>query len=182
MVYEKCELELITVELTTKSRSKMCACCGYSPPNSNSSWLAILDSYLANLSSHNDNIVIYEKFNLPNISWDFPDHTVGADEIHLTELLNDYFLCQANNGATRCDSILDLVITSVPDQVNIHCILSPQECGIITDHNCIVFNSRATGKAPAKLNRHVILCCHADNTPKTSEGDKETRKFNGWVI
>jgi hypothetical protein len=50
---------------------------------------------------------------------------MGADEIYFIELLSNYFLYQVNHEATRSDNILDLVITSVPDQVNI--LLSPHK-------------------------------------------------------
>ena len=69
--------------------------------------------------------------------------------------MNDYFLYQVNKQPTRGENILDLVITTVPDQVKVETILPPQESGIITDHNCVVFNIRATVKAPVKLNRYV---------------------------
>ena len=72
----------------------------------------------------------------------------------------------------RGDNILDLVITSVPDQIKIHSILSPQECGIITDHNCIVFNITATVKVPTNLDRYVY------NYKKGSfEGLRSTLEF-----
>ena len=155
LVEERCELEMIPVELTTVLRTKLCVCCCYRPPNSNSNWLNLLNSYLANLSTRYDNIVIYGDFNLPKIIWDSPDKTAGSDEIHFTELLNDYFLYQVNKQPTRGENILDLVITTVPDQVKVETILPPQESAIITNHNCVVFNIRATVKAPVKLNRYV---------------------------
>ena len=100
--------------------------------------------------------MIYGDFNLQKIIWDSPDQTAGSDEIHLTELLNYYFLLyQVNKQPTRGENILDLVITTLPDQVKVETILPPQESGIITDHNCVVFNIRATVKAPVKLNRYV---------------------------
>ena len=67
LVEERCELEMISVELTTVSRTKLCVCCCYKPPNSNSNWLNLLNSYFANISTLHDNIVIYDDFNLPKL-------------------------------------------------------------------------------------------------------------------
>ena len=90
---------------------------------------------------------------MPKINWDFPDQTVGSDEMHCTELLNDYYmyLHHVNNVSTRGYNILDLVITSTPDQVKVDSILLPEESGIISDHNCIVFNVKTTVRAPNKF-------------------------------
>ena len=156
IVEEQCKLELVTVELTTNSRTKLCICCCYRPRNSDRNWLNLFDSYLAILSTCYDNIVIYGDFNLPKIIWDSPDQTTGSDELQFTELLNDYFLSQVNNQPTRGENILDLIITSAPDQVKVNDILLPQESGIVTDHNCIfVFEVKANIKAQTKQNRHV---------------------------
>ncbi|CAB4036572.1 Hypothetical predicted protein, partial [Paramuricea clavata] len=155
IVHEKCDLELISVELTTISRTKLCICCCYRPPNSNRNWFQLFDSYLAYLSARYDDILIYGDFNLPKIIWDSPDQTTGVDEIQFTELLNDYFLSQVNHQPTRANNILDLVITSVPEKVQVDAILLPQESGVITDHNCLIFHVKATVIAPVKLNRYV---------------------------
>ena len=150
IVKEQCKLELVTVELTTNSRTQLCICCCYCR-----NWLNLFDSYLAILSTCYDNIVIYGDFNLPKIIWDSPDQTTGSDELQFTELLNDYFLSQVNNQPTRGENILDLIITSAPDQVKVNDILLPQESGIVTDHNCIFFEVKANVKAQTKQNRHV---------------------------
>ena len=155
IVEEECKLELVTVELTTNSRTKLCICCCYRPPNSDRNSLNLFDSYLAILSTCYDNIVIYGDFNLPKIIWYSPDQTTGSDELQFTELLNDYFLSQVNNQPTRGENILDLIITSAPDQVKVNDILLPQESGIVTDHNCIFFEVKANVKAQTKQNRHV---------------------------
>jgi hypothetical protein len=79
----------------------------------------------------------------------------GADEIQCTELLNDYFLSQVNHQPTRANNFLDLVITIVPEKVQVDAILLPRESGVITDHNCLIFHVKATVIASVKLNRYV---------------------------
>ena len=100
-----------------------------------------------------------EKFSfiekLSKIIWYSPDETAGSDELQFTELLNDYFFSQVNLQPTRGENILDLIITRVPDQAKVSNILLLQESGIVTDHNCIVFQVKGNVKALPKLNRHV---------------------------
>ena len=60
-----------------------------------------------------------------------------------------------NHQLTRGDNILDLTITSVPEQVKVSNILLPKESGIVTDRNCIVFHVKANVRVPTKLIRHV---------------------------
>ena len=115
----------------------------------------ILFVYLASLSTHYDNIVIYGDLNLPKIIWDSPGQTTGSYEKQFTKLPHDYSLSQTNHQPTRGENILDLIITSVLEQVRVSNILLPKEVGIVTDHNCIVFHVKANVKTPTKLNRHV---------------------------
>jgi hypothetical protein len=78
-------------------------------------------------------------FNLPQISWNSPEQTTGFSENAFIELLNDYFMVQLNNTATRENNVLDLVITNIPELVKISEILSPAEADIFTDHSFDLF-------------------------------------------
>ncbi len=60
--------------------------------------------------------------------------------MEFTEILNDYFLKQLSVEPTRLNNILDLVITSTPDRVEIRDIISPNEAGIFTDHAILQFD------------------------------------------
>jgi hypothetical protein len=51
--------------------------------------------------------------------------------------MNDYFLSQLNNKPTRRNNVLDLVLTNVPNLVNIHEVLSPTEAEVFTHHNTV---------------------------------------------
>ena len=53
IVVDKCELELISVELTTTSRTKLCICCCYRPPNSNRNWFQLLPQASGVITDHN---------------------------------------------------------------------------------------------------------------------------------
>ncbi len=60
--------------------------------------------------------------------------------MEFTEILNDYFLKQLSVESTCLNNILDLVITSTPDRVEIRDIISPNEAGIFTDHAILQFD------------------------------------------
>ncbi len=60
--------------------------------------------------------------------------------MEFTEILNDYFLKQLSVEHTRLNNILDLVITSTHDRVEIRDIISPNEGGIFTDHAILQFD------------------------------------------
>ena len=60
--------------------------------------------------------------------------------MEFTETLNDYFLKQLSVEPTRLNNILDLVITSTPNRVEIRDIISPNEAGIFTDHAILQFD------------------------------------------
>ena len=54
-------------------------------------------------------------------------------DYELDDMLNNHFMVQLNNTATRENNILDLVITNIPELVNISEVLSPAEGEIFTD-------------------------------------------------
>ena len=56
-------------------------------------------------------------FNLPDILWDSTDSSLGVNE--LIETLHDHLLTQLNKKRTCGNNILDLVITSLPNRVNV---------------------------------------------------------------
>ena len=63
---------------------------------------------------------------MSKISWDRLEQTRGARELSFIESLNDHYLSQMNPFPTRGDKALDLVITSVPDQVSVNEVLSSE--------------------------------------------------------
>jgi hypothetical protein len=93
------------------------------------------NNFLGNICSSHQHIVLAGDFNLPQISWNSPEQTTGFSENAFIELLNDYFMVQLNNTATRENNVLDLVITNIPELVKISEMLSPAEAGIFTNHS-----------------------------------------------
>lgn len=85
-----------------------------------------------------ENILIAGDLSLPKISWESPELSVGANEQLFLDILNDHYLSQRNNVPTRGSNILDLVISSMPDQLRVTEVLKPNEAEIFSDH-CVVF-------------------------------------------
>ena len=81
--------------------------------------------------------------------------TAGCSENAFIELLNDHFMVQFNNTATRENNILDLVITNISELVNISEVLSPAEAEIFTDHSVINFDLLVHPKRLPRINKTV---------------------------
>ena len=64
-------------------------------------------------------MVISGDFNLPDILWDSLDSALAVNELAFIETLHDHLLTQLNKKRTCGNNILDLVITSVPNRVNV---------------------------------------------------------------
>ena len=151
------DLELVAVELKTTCKQKYLACYLYKPPqNMNRQWLDEFNLFLANKCSDYTNILICGDFNFPKICWESPEFTVGVDEVQFTELLNDHYLTQVNQIPTRGDHILDLVISSVPENVQNMSVFSPSQCGLVTDHSVIMFDIATPFKERQKIKRTVF--------------------------
>lgn len=75
--------------------------------------------------------------------------------ILLVDILNDHFLTRLNTIPTRGNNILDLVITSVPDQVNVTEVVKAIDADMATDHAIVYFEFQVSLKAPAKMNRFI---------------------------
>ena len=66
-------------------------------------------------------IIITGDLNLLCECWNWQ---VGGNEHAFVSLLNDFFLEQVNITPTRGNSILDLVITSIPERVKVREVLN----------------------------------------------------------
>lgn len=64
------DLEVVTVELTAKSKLKLLFCCCYKVPEPEVDWSDKLDIFLTERSSRYANILICGDFNLPKVSWE----------------------------------------------------------------------------------------------------------------
>ena len=102
-------------------------------------------------------MVICGDFNYPKILWDAPDTSRGANEQAFVEVLHDHYLTQIQHKPTRGTNVLDLVITSVPDQTSVE-IDKP---GLFTDHRT-VFEFRTLVRAPVKTHCFVYNYAKGD--------------------
>ena len=85
-----------------------------------------------------------------------PVQTASADEVAFTEQLYDLYLTQLNNLSTRGNNILDLVISSVANQVGNITTLDPTRSRLFTDHAPIIFHLKTSINATTKLTRAVL--------------------------
>lgn len=85
------DLETVSVELTTKSKAKILACCCYRTPTPEKDWSDKLNIYLAKCSSRYGNMLIAGDFNLPEIHWESPERSKGVDEVAFVEQLSVFF-------------------------------------------------------------------------------------------
>ena len=118
-------------------------------------WLDVFDNYLHEVCDQFDNMVVSGDLNLPDILWDSIDSALGVNELAFIETLHDHLLTQLNKRPTRGNSILELVITSVPNRVNVTDILSLKDTGFFFYHSVIIFQFNAFIKAPQKTLRFV---------------------------
>ena len=71
------------------------------------------------------------------------------------DILNDHSLTRLNTIPTHGNNILDLVITSVPDQVNVTEVVKAIDADMATDHAIVSFEFQVSLKAPPKMNRFI---------------------------
>ena len=111
----------------------------------------LFEKFLDETCSRFDNMLICGDLNLPRVPWDCPDSSIGANEQRFVDILNDHYLIQHN--IVPRNNVLDLVISSVPDQVKE--VLEPNEAEMFTDHCIVSFELSSAVKAPPKLRRFV---------------------------
>ena len=149
------QLEIVSTEVRTAHNKKLLYCCCYRPPDADPSWTYAFATFLNHACEQYPNIVICGDFNFPKIQWEEMGKTNGVNEVLFVEMLNDHFLCQLKHTPTRCNNVLDLVITSVPNHIRLTEILPPEQSSVFTDHNAISFDFTAFIKAPRKSVRTV---------------------------
>lgn len=97
-----------------------------------------------------ENILIAGDLSLPKISWESPELSVGANEQLFLDILNDHYLSQRNNVPTRGSNILDLVISSMPDQLRVTEVLKPNEAEIFSKQSVVFFLTQHFYQSSAK--------------------------------
>ena len=76
-------------------------------------------------------------------------------KILFCSFLHDHYLTQIQRKPTCGSSVLDLVITSVPDQTSVTKVLEIDKAGLFTDHRTVFFELHTLVKALVKTHRSV---------------------------
>ena len=122
----------------------MCFC--YRPPSFNlEEWLHLFSSFLQKNSRY-DKVLIAGDFNFPDLTWNstfvpaISGKSISAGSSEFREVCFDFFLHQINMYPTRHNNILDLVLTTVPDNIlNLPCV-SAETFEISSDHHLTFFD------------------------------------------
>ena len=117
--------------------SKIIICSCYRPPNADEIWMENFSNFMNDVCSHRSKIILAGDFNLPRARWNACENLCGVNENTFVRVLDDHFLEQINKFPTRENNILDLVISSIPNNITVSKVLKPSE--ILTDHNAIIF-------------------------------------------
>jgi hypothetical protein len=148
-------LEIVCVECATNS-TRLLAVCGYRPPNSSSKWLVSFKEFLDNISDAYEKIIITGDFNFPKISWSeslvIP---TGEPERFFHNTLSDHYLRQLIGTPTRENSLLDLLITNIPEHINNIEVTDPGTFNLFSDHKFVLFDIHDTFTSSHKLKRSV---------------------------
>ena len=155
-------MEFILVQLTTMSNCEILICSCYRPPNAEKNWMESFEKFLNDVCTRHSKIVLAGDFNLTRACWNSHENSTRANERTFIRILDDYFLEQINNLPTRGDNILDLVITSTPNKVNVCEMLRPSESEISTDHNAIIFDLKTECIPLSRVTRTVFDYGRAD--------------------
>jgi hypothetical protein len=115
---------IAVAEITTSSNMKMLICLCYRPPNAEKSWTDKFETFLQDVCTLHSKIVIAGDFNLTRACWNSRVNGTGGNKHAFVKVLNHFFLEQMNRWPTRGENILDLVITSIPDRINVSEVLN----------------------------------------------------------
>lgn len=88
-------------------------------------------------------VIICGDFNYPNIDWSADSCTGGGE--HFLDVVNDCFLTQHVEEATRDDNILDLVFSSEEEMIQDVEVCEPLAN---SDHNIVQFKAVVSGASP----------------------------------
>ena len=123
----------------------MCVC--YRPPSCNlEEWLHLFSSFLQETSRY-DKVLIAGDFNFPDLTWNstfvpaISGKSISAGSSEFREVCFDFLLHQINMYPTRHNNILDLVLTTVPDNIlNYLSCVSAETFEISSDHHLTFFD------------------------------------------
>ncbi len=162
-IKHKYDLEIVLAEITTLSDTKVLFCSCYRPPDSENIWMTQFENFLEDVCSRHSKVVLAGDFNLPRACWkNTHGNSLSGCEKEFITILNDFFLEQINTFPTRENNILDLVLTNVPQKINITEILKPTDAGIFTDHSVVMFDLTTSFKPLPRVIRYIFDYSRAD--------------------
>ena len=123
------KLEIVAVEIEMKSSRKILVSVCYRKPSCDpKEWLKFFTSFLETCSTY-DKVLVTGDLNFPDLTWNsclVPNTTqrnISVGSFEFRELTFDFFLSKVNMHPTRISSILDLVLSTTPeDVVNLSCL------------------------------------------------------------
>ena len=123
------QLELIALQVELADSKKCLVCVCYRPPSCNlEEWLHLFSSFPQETSRY-DKVLIAGDFSFPDLTWNstfvpaISGKSISAGSPEFREVCFDFFLHQINMYPTRHNNILDLVLTTVPDNIlNLSCV------------------------------------------------------------
>ena len=103
-------------------------------------WLEFFTAFLETTS-------IYEKVLITgDLTWnstllaDLAERSVSTGSVKFRELTLDFYLQQINMHPTRMNNILDIVLTSSPEDIcDLSCV-QPKTVGLFSDHSLLFFD------------------------------------------
>ena len=134
------DLEVICIKIAyLQSHDHMTVCNCYIPPNSSESYISALISFLTDLLSTHNDVIIMGDFNFPDINW-----SSLTGHSHTSTLFSDFMF--DNNLTQHVDcpthtrgNILDLVLTANDELVD-NLVVSNPNHSIRSDHLMISLN------------------------------------------
>ena len=78
----------------------------------------------------------------------------GESERFFYNIIYDHYLSQLVDVPTRETSVLDLIITNIPDNINIE-VIDPCTLKLFSDHKCALYDLQVTLTPAQKLKRPV---------------------------
>ena len=161
-------LEIIAIELDLLNSKKSLLCVCYRPPSYGlNEWLELFSAFLQETSNY-ENVFITGDFNFPDLTWNSslvpnkPERSITDGSSEFRELTFDFFLHQVNMYPTRHNNILDLVLTTTPENVvNLSCV-SAKTMDLSSDHSLTFFDILLNAKSIGFDKRTVFDFHHAD--------------------
>ena len=79
----------------------------------------------------------------------------GESERFFYNIIYDHYLSQLVDVPTRETSVLDLIITNIPDNINNIEVIDPCTLKLFSDHKCALYDLQVTLTPAQKLKRPV---------------------------